>query len=253
MLHRLSAWRLVERGSMTVIATPVVYHDDDVVLDGVVMRDSSIAEPRPGVLVVHGGAGLDDHARGRSRWFAELGYVVMAADMYGRGVTGDKQRIMERITAFRADRSRLVRRAQAAIDVLAARPGIAGDLAAVGYCFGGMAVLELARAGSPIAGVASVHGSLRTDRPARRGTVRTRILVCHGGSDPHVPSADVHGFVEEMTAAEADWQLTVYGGALHGFTHDADTGQTPGVAYHATADARSRTEIRSFLTDLFDS
>jgi dienelactone hydrolase len=240
-------------GSPAVTATPVVYRDDDVVLDGVVMRDSAISEPRPGVLVVHGGAGLDDHARGRSRRFAELGYVVLAADMYGRGVLGDRQRIMERLAAFRADPGLLTRRAQAALDVLAATPDVAGDLAAVGYCFGGMTVLELARAGSSVAGVVSVHGSLLTERPAQRGAVRTKILVCHGGSDPHVPSADVHGFVEEMTAAEADWQLTVYGGALHGFTHDADTGQTPGVAYDATADARSWTAIRSFLTEVVGS
>ncbi|GAA1216937.1 hypothetical protein GCM10009608_62560 [Pseudonocardia alaniniphila] len=201
---------------------------------------------------MHGGAGLDDHARGRARRFAELGYVVLAADMYGRDVRGDRQRIMERIAAFRADPGQLTRRTQAALDVLATTPGVEGPLAAVGYCFGGMSVLELARAGGSVAGVVSVHGSLLTDRPARRGTVRTKILVCHGGSDPHVPWADVHGFVEEMTAAEADWQLTVHGGALHGFTHDRDTGQTPGVAYSETADARSWTEIRSFLTEILD-
>lgn len=239
--------------SLTVTATPVVYRDDDVVLDGVVMRDSAITEPRPGVLVVHGGAGLDDHARGRARRFAELGYVVLVADMYGRGVQGDRQRTMERIAAFRADPGLLTRRTQAALDVVATTPGVEGPLAAVGYCFGGLSVLELARAGSSVAGVISVHGSLLTDRPARPGTVRTKILVCHGGSDPHIPWADVHGFVEEMTAAEADWRLTVYGGALHGFTHDGDTGQTPGVAYSETADARSWTAIRSFLTEIFDS
>jgi dienelactone hydrolase len=238
---------------LLVTATPVVYRDDDVVLDGVVMRDSSITEPQRGVLVVHGGAGLDDHARGRARRLAELGYVVLAADMYGRGVRGNPQRVMERLAAFRTDPGLLTRRTQAALDVLATTPGVEGPLAAVGYCFGGMSVLELARAGSSVAGVISVHGSLLSDRPARPGTVRTKILVCHGGSDPHVPWADVHGFVEEMTAAEADWQLTVHGGALHGFTHDGDTGETPGVAYSETADARSWTVIRDFLTEIFDS
>ncbi|GAA3102171.1 dienelactone hydrolase family protein [Pseudonocardia yunnanensis] len=238
--------------SPTVTATPVVYRDDDVVLDGVVMRDPATAEPRPGVLVVHGGAGLDDHARGRARRFAELGYVVLAADMYGRGVRGDRQRIMEQLAAFRADPGLLARRTRAALDVLATTPGVEGPLAAVGYCFGGMSVLELARAGSSVAGVISVHGSLLSNRPAPPGTVRTKILVCHGGSDPHIPWADVDGFAEEMTAAQADWQLTVYGGALHGFTHDGDTGQTPGVAYSETADARSWTAIRSFLTEIFD-
>jgi dienelactone hydrolase len=121
----------------------------------------------------------------------------------------------------------------------------------VGYCFGGLAVLELARSGAAVAGVVSVHGSLSTSRPARPGAMGARVLVCHGGSDPHVPRADVEHFVDEMTAAEADWQLNVYGGAVHGFTHDTDTGQTPGVAYDATADARSRAAIRHFLADLF--
>jgi dienelactone hydrolase len=234
-----------------IVAEPIVYHDEDVVLDGVVVRELGSTATRPGVLVVHGGAGLDEHARGQARRYAELGYVVLAADMYGRGVRGDRQQTMATIGALRADPDRLVQRAQAAVHQLAAVPGVGGGLAAVGYCFGGMAVLELARSGAAVAGVVCVHGSLSTSRPARPGAMGARVLVCHGGSDPHVPRADVEHFVDEMTAAEADWQLNVYGDALHGFTHDADTGQTPGVAYDATADARSRAAIRHFLADLF--
>lgn len=113
-------------GSLSVTAKPVFYRDGDVILDGFVSRDSAVAQPRPGVLVVHGGAGLDDHARGRSRWFAELGYVVLAADLYGRGVRGDRQRIMERMAAFRADPGLLTRHAEAALDVLATTPGVEG-------------------------------------------------------------------------------------------------------------------------------
>jgi dienelactone hydrolase len=238
-------------GVMTIVAEPVVYNDEDVVLDGVVVRDADSATTRPGVLVVHGGAGLDEHARGQARRYAELGYVVLAADMYGRGVLGDRQRTMESISALRADPGRLVQRTQAAVEVLASLSLIGRGVAAVGYCFGGMAVLELARAGASVAGVVSVHGSLRASRSARSGTMQARILVCHGGSDPHVSQADVVDFVEEMTVAEADWQLNVYGGAMHGFTHDTDTGQTQGVAYDPTADARSRAAIRCFLADLF--
>lgn len=235
---------------MSVLAEQLRYSDGDVALDGVLVRDPD-ATPSPlGVLVVHGGAGLDDHALGRARRFAELGHVVLAADMYGPDVRGDRTRTMDLLAAFRADPDRIVRRAQAAVDALTSVPGCAGGVAAVGYCFGGMAVLELARAGSAVTGVVSVHGSLRAGVRAAAGAVRARILVCHGGSDPHVPQSDVDAFVAEMTAARADWQLTLYGGAQHGFTHDTDTGQTPGVAYDPVADARSGRDVQNFLADL---
>jgi dienelactone hydrolase len=171
--------------------------------------------------------------------------------MYGDGVAGDRQRIMARIAELRADRAALCARAQAGIDVLASHPQVDGRVAAVGYCFGGMTVLELARSGAELAGVASLHGSLSTSRPAEPGSIKARILVCHGAQDPHSPPAQVAAFVEEMNQATADWQLIVYGGAMHGFTHETATGQTPGVLYHALSDTRSSTAMRSFFVELF--
>jgi len=140
--------------------------------------------------------------------------------MYGRGVAGNRERIMASIAELRDDIAKLCQRARAGIDVLVSHPQVDGRVAAVGYCFGGMVVLELARSGADIAGAVSVHGSLTTSRPARAGTVKAKLLVCHGALGPHVPMTKVNAFVQEMNEAGADWQLAVYGGAMHGFTHE---------------------------------
>jgi len=232
--------------------TKLRYRDGDVELTGMLVCDESQREPRPGILVIHGGGGLDAHAEGRARRLATLGYVAFACDMYGGGVAGDRQRILACIAGLRGDAQQLLKRAQAGIDVLASHPLVDHRLAAVGYCFGGMAVLELARHGIDLAGVVCVHGSLSASRAAEPGTIKPRILACHGALDPHSPPAHVAAFVDEMNAAGADWQLIVYGGAMHGFTHEAATGQTPGVRYHAPSDARSSAAIRTFLAELFD-
>ena len=125
-------------------------------------------------------------------------------------------------------------------------------MAVVGFCFGGLAALQLARSGAPIAAAVSIHGGLATSVRAEPGQVRARLLVCHGAMDPHVPLADVTAFAEEMNAAGADWQLTMYGGAQHGFTHaDAKPGAIPGVAYHEQADTLSFAATRDFLARAF--
>jgi dienelactone hydrolase len=230
--------------------TQIRHRDGDTPLTGTLVYDETRSDRRPGILVVHGGAGLDAHAVGRAASFAEQGYVAFACDMYGDGVAGDRQRVMSCITELRADLGRLCQRAQAAIDVLAEHPLVDGRVVAVGYCFGGTTVLELARSGMALAGIVSVHGGLATTRPAQPGEVRARILVCHGALDPFCPPAHVTAFVEEMNHAAADWQLNVYGGAMHGFTHETATGQTPGVLYHALSDARSEAAIRRFFVEL---
>ena len=227
------------------------YRDQETALTGVLVCDEARRDRRPGILVIHGGAGLDAHAEGRARRFAELGYVVFACDMYGDGVVGSRQRIVSCIAELRGDPRKLCQRAQAAIDVLTSHSLVDGKLAAVGYCFGGMAVLELARNGIELAGLVSVHGSLSTTRPAEPGSIKAPILVCHGALDPHGPPPHVTAFVDEMNRAAADWQLVVYGGAMHGFTHETATGQTPGVQYHAPSDARSSLAIKAFLDEIF--
>src|SRR5580693_10643238 len=121
---------------------PVSYRDDGTPLTGFLAWDDSLAVKRPGVLVVHGGAGLDDHAKGRARTLAALGFVVFACDMYGNGVAGDRQRVMACLKELTGDPAMLRRRAQAGVDVLASDPRVDGRLATVGYCFGGMTVLQ---------------------------------------------------------------------------------------------------------------
>jgi dienelactone hydrolase len=228
-----------------------IVRDGDARLNGFLAIDADRAGKRPGVLVVHGGAGLDDHARGRARRFAEWGYVVFACDMYGEGVTGNRERIMRHIDDLRNNRPALVRRVQPAIEILSSRPDVDGRIAAVGYCFGGMIVLQYARSGSTINAVVSVHGSLETTSPAEPSSTRARILVCHGALDPHVPMSQITAFAEEMKNAGADYQLIVYGNAMHGFTHETATGSQPGVLYHAQTDARSSVAIQDFLRELF--
>jgi dienelactone hydrolase len=228
----------------------IQYRDGDTELAGDLVWDESRRGRRPGILVVHGGAGLDEHAKGRARQFAELGFVVFGCDMYGAGVAGNRERIMARLKEFRTDRAKLCARARAGLEVLAAQPVTDGRMAAVGYCFGGMTLLELARSGAELAGVVSVHGSLDTPHPAAAGSVKAKILVCHGAIDPHVPMAQVNGFVDEMNGAGADWQLIAYGGAMHGFTHEKGP-YSPGVAYNPQADARSAAAIREFFGEIF--
>jgi dienelactone hydrolase len=230
------------------------YRDQDTPLTGFLAWDDTRGSQRPGILVVHGGAGLDEHAKQRAQHIAELGFVAFACDMYGDGVAGDRQRVMACAMELRDNPERLCQRAQAGIDVLAANPHVDGRLAAVGYCFGGMTVLQLARSGIELAGVVSIHGNLKTTRPTQGSVVKARVLVCHGALDPHVPMGDVAAFIEEMNRAAVDFQLIVYGNAMHGFTHEnASAYKVPGVAYNARADARSSAAMELFFAELFGS
>jgi len=238
------------RANITAIEWP--YRDLGTRLTGVLCRDQAISGARPGVLLVHGGAGLDDHARTQARRYAALGYVVFACDMLGDGVRGDRARVTGCLRALRDDPPLMVRRARAGLRALSRCPGTDGRVAAIGFCFGGMVALALARSGEPMAGAVSIHGSLATSKPAQPGAVRARLLVCHGAMDPHVVLSDVTALAEEMDGARADWQLIMYGGALHGFTHsDVTPGAIPGVAYDHAADGRSFSATRDFLADAF--
>ena len=141
--------------------------------------------------------------------------------------------------------------AQAGLVALSACPEVDSALAAVGFCFGGLTVLTMARGGVALAGVVSIHGSLATVRPAEPGSIKAKVLACHGALDPHVPLSDVTAFAAEMDAAGADWQLIMYGGAVHGFTHEhAIPGAIPGVEFNAVADGRSFALVGAFLDEL---
>jgi dienelactone hydrolase len=238
------------RANITALDWP--YRDLDTPLTGVLCRDEARPGARPGVLLVHGGAGLDDHARGQARRYAALGYVVLACDMLGDGVAGHRDRVIGWLRTLRDDPLLTVRRARAGLAALSRCPDTDGRVAAVGFCFGGLVALALARSGEPMAGAVSIHGSLGTSRRAQPGAVQARLLICHGALDHHVPLSDVTEFASEMNGAGADWQLIMYGGAMHGFTHlGAAPGAVPGVAYDPAADNRSFSATRGFLAEVF--
>jgi dienelactone hydrolase len=235
---------------MTIATRGLAYGDLDTALTGVLHWNPAQPGSGPGILLIHGGAGMDEHALDQARRYAELGYPVLACDMYGDGVIGDRDRVMACVTTLRDDPALLARRAQAGLSALSGCPEAAGPMAAVGFCFGGMAALTLARSGADLAAAVSIHGSLTTSRPAEPGTVTAQILACHGSADPHVPMDDVATFAAEMDRCGADWQMIIYGGAMHGFTHrQAAPGSIPGVAYDPVAAARSFGAARAFLAD----
>lgn len=237
---------------MQITTQDLSYRDVDTPLTGVLYREETQVGSRPGILLIHGGAGLDEHARQQARRYAALGYLVLACDMFGDGVLGDRDRIMRCIHALRDDPELMARRARAGLVALSGCPDTDGRAAAVGFCFGGLAALQLARSGEPMAAAVSIHGSLAAGKPARPGAVRARLLACHGALDPHVPLTDVTAFAQEMDQASADWQLIMYGGALHGFTHEhARPGAVPGVTYNELADTRSFAATRAFLAETF--
>ena len=235
---------------MPTTARDVDYSDGDTPLSGVLVGDGDAAEPRPGVLLVHGGGGLDAHARAQAERYATLGYDVFACDMYGPIPAGDGRRAL--LMALRDNPDSLVRRAQAGLTAFADEGNVDGRFGAVGFCFGGMTVITLARAGLDLRGVVSMHGSFKTPRPAQPGVVKASVLACHGAIDPHVPMSDVVAFVDEMQNAGVDYEVNVYGDAMHGFTHaDAAPGAMPGVAYHERTDRRSFAAATAFFSEVF--
>jgi len=192
-------WRVTQDNpSANLITQNRPYHDQDTPLTGMLCRDGALRVARPGIMLIHGGAGLDQHAREQARRYAAAGYTVLACDMFGDGVAGDRDRVIGCLTELRDNPPFMVRRAQAGLAELARCPGTDGRVAVVGFCAGGMVALALARSGEPLAGVVAIHGSLATSRPADPGAVRARLLVCHGAMDPYVPASDVMAFADEM-------------------------------------------------------
>lgn len=206
-----------------------------------------------GVLVFHEWWGLNDYIRRRADMLAELGYVALAADMYGDGkVATDPQEAGSLMNGVLGDVANADARLRAAIEQLQSEPGVeAGRIAAIGYCFGGAMVLHAARSGMDLAAVVSFHGALGAVRKATPGSVKARVLVCHGAADVLVPEADLAAFQEEMTAAGADYRVIAYDGAKHGFTNPGATerGEKYGLplAYDAAVDARSWADMQAFF------
>jgi len=222
----------------------VLYKDGSSELEGFLAYDDSAKGPRPGVLVIHDWTGLQDYAKTRATQLAELGYIAFAADIYGKGVRPtDPKECAVQAGTYKNDLPLLRRRVLLGLDQLKKKPGVNSEkLAAIGYCFGGTSVLELARSGAEIRGVVSFHGGLSTTQPAKPGDIKARILVCHGGADAHV-NPEVPEFKAEMEKAKAQMEFITYEGAQHGFTK-------PGPAYQAKADKESWSAMKKFFVEI---
>ena len=229
---------------------PWIYHDGDLALHGELFRPGGQANGRA-ILVVHEADGIGSNVRLHCQRLADLGYVAAAADMHGGGRVLEGEAMMQAFQAFRADPAFVRRRVRAGYDALCSLAGVdAGLTAAIGFCFGGMTVLELARSGAPVPAVASFHGLLTTAAPAGNGSMSARILVATGDRDPLVPPEDVAAFQQEMRDADADWHLLVHGRALHSFTNPAvGTLGDARMAYDPTAHRLAWTALVTFLDD----
>ncbi len=234
------------------------YHDGDTPCIGVLELpdEGRFPGPRPGVVAVHEAWGLGAQVKRRARMLADLGYVALAADIFGkRHMPADPPEGMKIIGEWLGNRLALRQRAGAAVAALKGHERCNGRIAAIGYCFGGSTVLELARSGNPdVLGVVSFHGALDAPMPAVKGDVHAQILVCHGAEDPLVPHDKLNAFLTEMAEAQADCQTVCYTGAQHSFTNpDADGSIMEGIIYHEATDHRSWAQMKLFFAELFGS
>jgi dienelactone hydrolase len=231
----------------------ITYRDGDTELQGFLAWDDSVQGKRPGVLVVHEWWGLNDYARRRATQLAELGYVAFAVDMYGKGkVTQHPQQAGEWASTIRSNTPAWIARAQAGLKVLKNQDLVDTErLAAIGYCFGGSTVLQLAFAGEDLDAVVSFHGALPVPTEAQAKAVKGTVLVCHGSADAFIPRETIQQFIEAMNKGGADWQLIEYGNTRHSFTNpDADKVGIEMLKYNAKADQRSWAEMQALFNEV---
>lgn len=237
------------------VTREVPYTLDGTAFTGTLVYDDAGPAQRPGIVMVPNWMGPGPAATETAQRIAGQDYVVLVADVYGNDARPQNDdEAAAAAEAVRGDRMLLRARVNKAVDVLA---GQAGDapldatrVAAVGFCFGGGAVLELARSGRELAGVVSFHGNLDTPLPAKQGAVPAAVLVLHGAEDPYVPPETVRAFEAEMRAAGADWQLVAYGGAVHSFS-EPEADYAGHAQYHPVVARRAFALMRDFLTERF--
>ncbi|MEI8290050.1 MAG: dienelactone hydrolase family protein [Verrucomicrobiota bacterium] len=239
--------------SAKIVTQTIEYKQGDTILEGHLAYDDALSGQRPGVLVVHQWLGVTDYEKQRAAQLAALGYVAFCADIYGKGVR--PQSIKEagvEATKYKTDRALLRRRVNAGLEELKKSDRVdIRRVAAIGYCFGGTTVLELARSGANLNGVVSFHGGLDSPAPADGRNIKCKILACHGSDDPFVPAKDLAAFEDELRAGGVDWQLIKYGGAVHSFTQPLANDNPPGAKYNERADRRSWQDMKNFFGEIF--
>jgi dienelactone hydrolase len=242
-------------GAHAAIETKTIeYQSGGTTLEGFWAYDSAIQGKRPGVLIIHQWMGLTDYEKKRAEMLAKLGYNVFALDIYGLGIRPNSPQEAGALAGkYKTDRVLLRERARAGLAVLRKQERTDPKrVAAIGYCFGGTAVIELARSGADIAGVVSFHGGLDSPRPEDGKSIKCKVLALHGADDPHVPAKDIAAFEDELRQSKVDWELVKYGGAVHSFTQwDAGNSAAQGVAYNEKADKRSWEAMKEFFAEIF--
>ncbi|MEQ1529993.1 MAG: dienelactone hydrolase family protein [Methylococcales bacterium] len=238
---------------MAIISNTVGYLDGDVLLEAFFAFDDAITKRRPAVLINHTWAGRDEFVAGKAKKLAELGYVGFAVDMYGKGILGsgpeENAKLMQ---PFMADRAMLQKRMQAALAAVKLMPWVDDSkIAAIGFCFGGLCVLDLARTGADLKGVVSFHGLLAPADNIKDTPIKAKILAMHGHDDPLGPVAQAVAFEDEMTKAGADWQLLTFGHTMHAFTNPVANDPGRGMLYNSVADRRSWLAMQNFLAEIF--
>ncbi|MEK6576306.1 MAG: dienelactone hydrolase family protein [Nitrospirota bacterium] len=232
----------------------IEYRHGDTLLEGYLAYDDEVKGMRPAILVVHDWLGVGPYVNKRTEELAKLGYIAFAIDMYGKGVRPkNSEEAAAQAGIYRKDRQLMRARANAGLDVLKKHKLTdISRIAAIGYCFGGGTVLELARSGVYLAGAVSFHGNLDTPNPEDAKNIKAKVFVLHGGDDPFVPQDQVTAFQSEMRKAGVDWHMVIYGGAVHSFTiPDAGSDNSKGAAYNEKADKRSWEAMKQFFIELF--
>ena len=239
---------------MTIQTRSIDYADGDTALQGTLAWDDAIDGPRPGILVSHAWRGRSPFEDDKAVALAKLGYAGFALDLYGKGICGESPEENARLMQpFLDDRAMLVRRLHVALDELRRQePVDAGRIGAIGFCFGGLCVLDLARSGADVHGVVSFHGLLGPPPQASGRPVRAKILMLHGWDDPMATPEAVVAIGRELTALDADWQLHAYGGTLHAFTNPAADDAQNGLRYDAQAERRALRSMADFFGDIFN-
>ena len=237
---------------MSIKTQQLEYKDGDTVLEAHVAWDEAVTGARPGVLVSHTWAGRGEFEDRKAEQLAELGYVGFALDLYGKGIYGsgpeENAGLMQPLLD---DRTVLQKRMGAALEKLGSLGIVDGDrLAAIGFCFGGLCVLDLMRVEAEVAGVVSFHGLLSAPGNTSGNRAKSKVLMLHGWRDPMAPPEQVIEFADEMQALGADWELIAFGEALHAFTNPAAQDPENGMQYDAQADRRSWAAMRLFLDEV---
>lgn len=240
--------------SAAIRTQTIEYKEGDTVLEGYLAYDDSLKGKVPGVLIAHEWTGIGPYVKKRAERIASLGYVGFAIDIYGKDIRPkDAKEAAALASIYRSNRRLMRERVRAGLEELKRHKFVdATRIAAIGYCFGGGAVLELARSGADIAGVVSFHGSLNTLHPEDAKNIKAKVLICHGADDPFVTMDEVIAFQNEMRAARVDWQMITYANAVHSFTNP-DSGDDPstGAAYNKEADRRSWEAMKLFFNEIF--